>query len=83
MCSSDLSSEMLPEMRIHAFTERMPVEILRWQGMIPDDGSTLSHMANMDGDSHRSSGGDNGMPPFVFAHVPINWQEDYKGGDVL
>ena len=23
--------------------------------------------------------GDNGCPPFVFAHVPMNWQDDYKG----
>ena len=72
-------NEMTPEMSVNAFTERMPVEVLRWQGMIPDDGVDLSHAANMDGDSHRSSGGDNGCPPFVFAHVPMNWEEDYKG----
>lgn len=72
-------NEMTPEMSVNAFTERMPVEVLRWQGMIPDDGADLSHAANMDGDAHRSSGGDNGCPPFVFAHVPMNWEEDYKG----
>lgn len=72
-------NEMTPEMSVNAFTERMPVEVLRWQGMIPDDGTDLSHEANMDGDTHRASGGDNGCPPFVFAHVPINWAEDYKG----
>ena len=72
-------NEMTPEMSVNAFTERMPVEVLRWQGMIPDDGADLSRAANMDGDSHRSSGGDNGCPPFVFAHVPMNWEEDYKG----
>ena len=72
-------NEMTPEMSVSSLTERMPVEVLRWQGMIPDDGTDLSHAANMDGDSHRSSGGDNGCPPFVFAHVPINWQDDYKG----
>lgn len=72
-------NEMTPEMSVNAFTERMPVEVLRWQGMIPDDGTDLSHEANMDGDAHRASGGDNGCPPFVFAHVPINWAEDYKG----
>lgn len=74
-----LVNEMTPEMSVNAFTERMPVEVLRWQGMIPDDGTDLSHEANMDGDAHRASGGDNGCPPFVFAHVPINWAEDYKG----
>lgn len=74
-----LINEITPEMSVHAFTERMPVEVLRWQGMVPDDGTDLSHEANMDGDDHRASGGDNGCPPFVFAHVPINWAEDYKG----
>lgn len=72
-------NEMLPEMRHNVFTERMPPEVLRWQGMIPDDDVDLTHAENMDGDTHRSSGGDNGCPPFVFAHVPINWEEDYKG----
>ena len=72
-------NEMVPEMSANAFTERMPPEVLRWQGMIPDDDVDLSQAANMDGDAHRSSGGDNGCPPFVFAHVPMNWEEDYKG----
>lgn len=70
-------NEMLPDMSVNAFTERMPPEVLRWQGMLPDSDEKLS--GNMDGDEHRSSGGDNGCPPFVFAHVPMNWQEDYKG----
>ena len=73
-----LLNEMTPEMNVNAFTERMPVEVLRWQGMIPDDGTDLSKAANMDGDTHRASGGGE-MPPFVFAHVPINWEEDFKG----
>ena len=73
-------NELTPEMSVNAFTERMPVEVLRWQGMIPDDGADLSKVENMDGDAHRASGGgDTGMPPFVFAHVPINWQSEYKG----
>ena len=71
-------NEMTPEMSVNAFTERMPVEVLRWQGMIPDDDVDLSKVANMDGDEHRRSGGGD-MPPFVFAHLPINWQDDYKG----
>ncbi|EQI26068.1 hypothetical protein QOM_3667, partial [Clostridioides difficile Y155] len=24
-------------------------------------------------------GGDNGCPPFIFAFVPINWEEDFRG----
>ena len=72
-------NEMTPEMSVNVFTERMPPIVLRWQGMIPDVDLTPEQSANMDGDAHRASGGDNGMPPFVFAHVPINWQYDYKG----
>ena len=73
-------NEITPEMHVNAFTERMPPIVLRWQGMLPDVDLTPEQMANMDGDAHRSSGGgDTGMPPFVFAHVPINWQDDYKG----
>ena len=71
-------NELTPEMSVNAFTERMPVEVLRWQGMIPDDDVDLSKVANMDGDEHRKSGGGD-MPPFVFAHMPINWQDDFKG----
>ena len=71
-------NEITPEMSVNTFTERMPVEVLRWQGMIPDDDVDLSKVANMDGDEHRRSGGGD-MPPFVFAHLPINWQDDYKG----
>ena len=73
-----LTNEMMPEMSVNAFAERNPVEVLRWQGMIPDDGADLSRLTNVDGDAHRSSGGTD-TPPFVFAHVPINWEEDYKG----
>lgn len=74
-----LINEMLPEMRNNAFGEVMPPEVLRWQGMLPDSDEAIAQMANMTGEEHRSSGGDNGCPPFVFAHVPINWEEDFKG----
>lgn len=70
-------NEMLPEMQINSLAERMPIEVLRWQGTVPDTDELPT--VNLDGDEARASGGDNGMPPFVFAHVPINWQDDYKG----
>lgn len=63
------------EMSVNAFTERMPVETLRWQGMIPDDGTDLSQKANMEGNEHRTSGGGD-TPPFVMAFIPMNWEED-------
>ena len=59
-----------------ALTEYFPMDVLKWQGNIPDiaDGHV-----NMEGDDARATGGDNGMPPFVFAFVPICWEEDLKG----
>lgn len=76
-----LVNEMQAEMRNNAISEVMPPEVLRWQGMIPDSDEVIEAMKQkrMDGDEHRASGGDNGCPPFVFAHVPINWEEDFKG----
>lgn len=74
-----LLNEMQPEMHNNALGEVMPPEVLRWQGMIPDSDEAVAHMSKMSGDEHRASGGDNGCPPFVFAHVPINWEEDFKG----
>ena len=75
-----MMNELTPEMHNNIFAERMPTHVLRWQGMLPDTDEALAGDENMDGDAHRASGGDNGMPPFVFAHVPINWQDDYKIG---
>lgn len=74
-----LLNEITPEMRNNIFAERMPPEVLRWQGMLPDSDEALAAMSNLDGDEARTSGGDNGMPPFVYAHMPINWEEDFKG----
>ena len=69
-------NEISPEMSVNSFAERMPLDVLRWQGMVPDV-DTLPAV-NLDGDAARASGGGD-MPPFVFAHVPINWENDYKG----
>lgn len=70
-----LINELKPEMKTHALSEYMPLEVLRWQGMIPDEEVTGA----ISGDDHRKSGNKGGCPPFVFAHVPINWEEDFKG----
>ena len=72
-----LVNEMEPEMRNKAIAEYMPMDVLRWQGCVPDTDETPHE--NLDGDVGRSIGGDNGCPPFVFAHVPISWEEDFKG----
>ena len=60
-------NELTPEMSVNVFTERMPVEVLRWQGMIPDDDTDLSHAEKMDGDAnHAPGGGDAGMPHSLY-----------------
>lgn len=71
-----LVNEMVPEMRVNAVAEYMPAEVLRWQGCVPDVDTQGAHM---DGDEGRAAGGGNGCPPFIFAHVPICWEEDLKG----
>ncbi len=70
-------NEMQPAMQVTAFKEYMPLEVLRWQGMIPDEAPAEN--LNIGGDEHRSSGGEGDRPPFFFGHVPINWENDYKG----
>jgi hypothetical protein len=66
---------MTAHVRNHAFTEVFPMDVLKWQGNLPNDSSDL----NMEGDDARATGGNNGMPPFVFAFVPVWWEEDFKG----
>ena len=58
-----------------ALTEYFPLDVLKWQRTIPDDDQEM----NMEGDDARATGGDNGMPPFIFAFVPVWWEEDFKG----
>lgn len=66
-----------------AFTEFFPIDILKWQGNIPDDSKVAvlegEEVVKLEGDDARASGGDNGCPPFIFAFVPICWEEDFKG----
>jgi hypothetical protein len=59
----------------HAFTEVFPLDVLKWQGNMPDNDVS----ANLCGDDARTAGGDNGTAPFVFAFVPVWWEEDFKG----
>lgn len=63
--------------KVKTLTEYFPLDVLKWQGNIPD--SEDDSAANIEGDTARSSGGDNQMPPFIFAFVPVWWEEDFKG----
>jgi hypothetical protein len=64
------------EFKNKALTEYFPIDVLKWQGNVPD--MEESHV-NMEGDDARATGGDNGMPPFIFGFVPVCWEEDFKG----
>jgi hypothetical protein len=73
-----LVNEHLPEMAHNIFNEYMPMDVLRWQGCIPDVDSATVHNNAETGDAGRAVGGGE-FPPFIFAFVPINWEEDFKG----
>jgi hypothetical protein len=66
------------EFKNKAFTEYFPIDVLKWQGNVPDAEDLA---ANLEGDEARATGGNNGCPPFIFAFVPICWEEDFKGSN--
>lgn len=72
-----LINPMQPEFTNKAFAEVMPVEVLKWQGSIPDE--EMDEDSNMDGDAFRASSGKKGGRPFVFGFHPLCWEEDLKG----
>lgn len=73
-----LLNEMLPEMQYKALKEYFPKDVLRWQGNIPDTDAAAN--GDIDGDNGRSTTDcPDDCEPFVFAHVPLNWEEDLKG----
>lgn len=78
-----LTNPMTCDFKNKALTEYFPTDVLKWQGTIPDDGIVQViegvEIESMGGDDARSTGGDNGCPPFIFAFVPICWEEDFKG----
>ncbi len=61
-----------------AFTERMPKDVSRWQGNVPD---VDQEDVNLEGDDHRSiqGTGSDDTRPFVFAFLPVWWEDDFKG----
>lgn len=73
-----LVDEHLPEMANNIYNEFMPMDVLRWQGCIPDENAPAFHANAESGDAGRAVGGGD-FPPFIFSFVPINWEEDFKG----
>lgn len=68
---------MDPLLKVKTFREFTPIEALKWQGTVPEEAGDVM----LTGDAGRSTGGDNGCPPFVFAFCPMWWEEDIKGQD--
>ena len=68
-----------------ALTEYFPTDVLVWQNNIPDAGHShvidKSQEVNLEGDDARATKGDEaaGTVPFIFAFVPVWWEEDFKG----
>ena len=73
-----LVDEHLPEMANNIYNEFMPMDVLRWQGCIPDVDTAAVHQNAESGDAGRAVGGGD-FPPFIFTFIPINWEEDFKG----
>lgn len=71
-----LINPMTDGLKNKALIEYFPSEVLKWQGNIPDDESAS---VLMEGDDARATGKEKGGAPFIFAFVPIGWEEDLKG----
>ena len=68
-----------------ALTEYFPPEVLVWQNNLPDPeelaaGADAAAL-NLEGDDARATKGSEeaGTVPFVFAFVPVWWEDDFKG----
>lgn len=69
---------MCQESLVNALNEYFPMDAMKWQGTIPDTDEPAEGFMQ-DGEAARSSGGNNGCPPFIFAFIPIFWEQDLKG----
>lgn len=68
---------MSQESLVNSLNEYFPIDAMIWQGTFPENAKEEGFMA--DGEAARASGGDNGCPPFIFAFLPIFWEQDLKG----
>lgn len=68
---------MRQESLVNSLNEYFPIDAMIWQGTLPENAKEEGFMA--DGEAARASGGDNGCPPFIFAFLPIFWEQDLKG----
>lgn len=66
------------ETKHKTLTEFFPPDVLRWQGNIPDDEDSLPK--NLEGDEGRATDRKDARP-FLFAFLPVWWEEDLKGAE--
>ena len=71
-----LLNPMNPILNIKSVYETVTPNELRWQGIIPD---TEDSTMELDADAVRIASGTDSLPPFIFAFVPMWWEEDLKG----
>ncbi|MCR4781671.1 MAG: acetyl-CoA hydrolase [Lachnospiraceae bacterium] len=68
-----------------ALTEVFPKDVLVWQNNLPDEGKSHSvvkgESQNFEGDDARATKGNEelGTVPFIFAFIPVWWEDDLKG----
>lgn len=69
---------------VKALAETFPPEVLKWQGVIPDDmefpPQKMEDSQEDAADAFRQNvPAEMGMIPVVFAFVPVWWEDDFKG----
>lgn len=74
-----LVNPMNPQLKVKAISESFTPEVLKWQGIVPDIESGQVEIANPE--DVRNAGGDSKLPPFIFAFLPMWWEEEFKGSE--
>lgn len=74
-----LVSDLDPRLGIKAIAETFPMDVLVWQGNIPEAAVQSHELADGDvGNSARQTNVAEGHP-FIFCFLPMWWEEDIKG----
>jgi hypothetical protein len=71
-----LLNPMSPELKVKTMKEYMPLDVLKWQGVVPDDDVVPQGFT---ADDVRGGKIKTELPPFIFAFVPVWWEDDFKG----
>ncbi len=75
-----LVSDLDPRLEIKVITETFPMDVLVWQGNIPETALSGGQVAS-DGDAGNEARKTNNAEghPFIFNFLPIWWERDIKG----